>query len=109
MIDDAKRQADSLGTTVAVELAPGEQVHGRRKPDSKEIRRQGNIEASTNDSQIPVTSKKPATIRSRGGKVMGKANARASPQFEAHNSNPHYISQRSRELEALVAERARNL
>jgi hypothetical protein len=109
MIDDAKRHADSLGTAVNVEIGPGDKVHGRRKPDSKTIRQAGNQEAGTNDQQIPVESKRPMVIKSRGGKVMGKANSRPAPQMSFQNANQHYLSQRSRELDALVAERARNL
>lgn len=109
MIDEAHRQADSIGTTIVVEAGPGDKVHGRRKPDSKTIRDAGNLEANHNESQVPVQAKKAFVIRSRGGKVMGKANTRSSSQMEAHNANPNYISQRSRELDALVAERARKL
>jgi hypothetical protein len=109
MIDDAHRQADSIGTTVVVEVSPGEKVRGPRKPDSKTTRDSANLQANEKGSQVPVQSKKPLVIRSRGGKVMGKANTRPSAQMEAHNANPNYISQRSRELDALVAERARKL
>lgn len=109
MIDDAHRHADSLGTTVVVEAYPGEKVKGRRKPDSKTIRDSGNKEANHNSSQIPVEKGKSYSIRSRGGKVMGKANSRSSPKMEFNNVNPNYLAQRSRELDALVAERARKL
>lgn len=105
----AQRLAYTNESAIHVQANPGDRVKNRvrdLKNTPIDLRSKANDLAGQNDSQVHVQSS--YVIRSKGGRRVGVSTKQTAP-MTADNMNSHYVQQRRREVEALVAERARRI
>lgn len=103
--------ASQNSSQVEVQANPGDKVQGWRfdqKDGNPDLIKKANDIANQNSSHVHVQSGSGYVIRSRGGRKVG-VQAAQKPPMTRNNMNCHYVQQKQREVDALVAERARKM
>jgi len=109
LIKKANDLANQNTSHVHVQANPGDKVQGWRfdqKDGNPDLIKKANEHANQNDSHVHVQTG--YVIRSRGGRKVGAPVAQKAP-MNYNNMNCHYVQQKQREVDALVAERARKM